>query len=202
MLKIIDLSRDISGNPLFKGITLDLQAGHCLAVQGPTGSGKSQFLRSVAHLIAPSGGRLEWDGRTPEQWTIPTWRSLISYVAQDVAPVGKSPMEYWERVRALTVHATAALSDPREIAREWSLDGEKWGQAWSTLSGGEMQRVGLAVAYALKPSVLLLDEPTSALDGETAGKVESFLHGQTMIWVTHDGAQAERVADQHWEMGA
>ena len=200
LLKIIDLSRSVDGKVLFEGINLQLHSGGCLSVQGPTGSGKSQFLKSVAWLVSPSEGRIEWEGRGPEQWTIPVWRSHICYVAQHLAPVGYSPWEYWERAISLDVRGKSALLDPKEIGRQWSFDEEKWMQPWSTLSGGEIQRVALAVACALKPSVLLLDEPTSALDEETTRKVEAFLRGKTMIWVTHDGGQAQRVADQHLEI--
>ena len=202
VLKIIDLARTVGDEVLFDGVSIELCLGKCLSVQGPTGSGKSQFLKSVAWLVAPSGGRIEWEGRTPEQWTVPKWRSRVCYVAQHLAPVGKTPWEYWQRAISLDTREKTSVMDPKEIGREWSLDEGKWTQAWSTLSGGEIQRVALAVACALNPSVLLLDEPTSALDEETARKVEEFLRGKTMIWVTHDGAQAARVADHHWEIGA
>lgn len=73
-----------------------------------------------------------------------------------------------------------------------------WDESWQTISGGERQRIVLAMSLALSPEVLLLDEPTSALDNATAELVEqTVLNRQvTAIWISHDANQIERVAAQ------
>jgi len=91
--------------------------------------------------------------------------------------------------------------DAAAIARSWGIDTATWRRDWSVLSGGEAQRCHLAIALALGPRVLLLDEPTSALDAETAALVEQSLSGSTAVWVTHDDAQADRVADRTLVLG-
>ncbi len=68
-------------------------------------------------------------------------------------------------------------------------------QPWTTLSGGQAARAALAVALALRPSVLLVDEPTAACDAAAAARVEDALRacGTAVVWVSHDAAQPARV---------
>lgn len=86
--------------------------------------------------------------------------------------------------------------DVAAVASEMGLDAAAvLNQKWASLSGGQAQRVSLAIAVALRPDVLLLDEPTSACDGRSAKLVERALKrsGAALLWVTHDDAQPARV---------
>ncbi|KAF8980877.1 hypothetical protein BGZ46_003583 [Entomortierella lignicola] len=76
----------------------------------------------------------------------------------------------------------------------WDIRPELWHSKWSTLSGGEMQRIMLAIGCSFRPEVLLLDEPTSALDEESCSKVEKTLKELNCIWVTHNPQQAKRIS--------
>ncbi|KAG8728257.1 hypothetical protein FRC11_011513 [Ceratobasidium sp. 423] len=92
--------------------------------------------------------------------------------------------------------------DPFQLAKEWGLGDDVWNRDWATLSGGEAQRVLLAIAAGLRGTeVLLLDEPTSALDVETSALVEKTLTGlpksaasvKAIVWITHSREQSGRV---------
>ncbi|KAG0019639.1 hypothetical protein BGZ81_009643 [Podila clonocystis] len=141
-------------------------------------------------------GQLWLDEKTPEQWGIPTWRSRVMYIPQRTAVLEGTPLDFVEQVRSFAVHRRAKTvhADPVEIALEWGIRPELWHSRWNTLSGGEMQRISLAIGCSMQPDILLLDEPTSALDEESCAKVEKTLRQVNCIWVTHNPQQAKRIA--------
>lgn len=186
------LARRIGERTLFRDVDLRLEPGETVVVRGPSGSGKSELLRTLAWLREPDAGTLRLDGRTPAQWGAPAWRARVSYVPQSPPAVLRTPAQAAERVASLAERPEAP-DDPRALAAEWGLADGTWDQPWSELSGGERQRAWLAIVLARKPAVLLLDEPTSALDAEAAGAVEASLGPRTKVWVTHDAEQAARL---------
>ncbi|QID17249.1 ATP-binding cassette domain-containing protein [Nitrogeniibacter mangrovi] len=163
--------------------------GRVTALSGPSGSGKSRLLRALADLDAHDG----------EVWLGPTCQS-------------RTPAHQWRR-RVMLVPADSQwwadtvgehLPDPARV--DWAPLGFEPAVAdWqiSRLSSGERQRLALLRAVAHGPQALLLDEPTANLDAETTRQVEQWLlelirtHGWPTLWVSHDRAQVERVADHH-----
>lgn len=170
-------------------VDLDLDAGECVALQGPSGSGKSLLLRAIADLD-PSPGEVTLEGVAREDIPAPEWRRRVGYLATDAG--------WWADTVGAHFRDWAAVAPDLDrlhlppAVRDWPV---------SRLSSGERQRLALLRALANRPVVLLLDEPTSALDPEMTAAVEDLVAarrraGLAVLWVTHDGAQAGRVGDR------
>ena len=182
MLEVIDLRRPGLGPASFR-----LAPGECVAVRGPSGAGKTLLLRAIADLD-PHDGRVTWDGHDRQAMPAPKWRRLVGYLPAEPGwwadTVGEH-FPYWPSAAPLV----ARLGLPDE-ARLWPL---------TRPSTGERLRLALARALVVGPRVLLLDEPTAALDAAAAAVVEALIAervaaGLAVLWVTHDAAQAGRVA--------
>jgi len=173
--------------------SLDLAPGECAAIMGPSGSGKSLFLRQVADLD-PGHGEALLDGRPRSGMRGYAWRRKVIYCQAEAG--------WWEDVVAphFADRAKAAA-----IMQRLGLSVDKLDALVNELSTGERQRLGLARALALAPRVLLLDEPTAALDQAATDKVEAEVRryldsGAAVLMVTHSPAQAERLARRSWRM--
>jgi len=178
--------RDLRTN-LLKLASLSLSAGECIAVQGPSGAGKTLLLRAIADLD-PNEGLVCLDGRDRLTIAGPEWRRLVGYVPAE-------PGWWADTVGEHFSEWTAALPCVRELgfpeeAKAWPI---------SRLSTGERLRLALVRALMVQPKVLLLDEPTAALDPVSVAAVESLIAtrvraGRAVLWVTHDAEQAKRIA--------
>ena len=184
LLQVQDLSR--SG---LEPVRLELRRGECLAILGPSGSGKSLLLRAIADLD-PNEGEAFLEGRARSAMSGPEWRRRIVYLSAEPAWWSDSVAEHMP-----DPESAAALLPPMNLpsdALSWSV---------KRLSTGEKQRLAVARALSLKPAVLLADEPTAALDQATTTAVEAvlsehMLEGMGLVLVTHAQAQAERVANR------
>ena len=181
---------DIEGlaRPGLEPVTLAVEAGSCIAVSGPSGSGKSLFLRALADLD-PNEGEVRLDGKARSALPAPDWRRQVVYVATDSGWWADTVAQHFHDWAALTAKAEA-LGLPAE-AGDWPVE---------RLSTGERQRLSLLRALEAEPAVLLLDEPTSGLDPRATEAVEALIKahradGGTIVMATHDAAQAERLAD-------
>ncbi len=165
----------------------ELQGGEAVAVSGASGAGKSLVLRGLADLI-PNEGKMSLDGVNRAAMSGPEWRRLVTYVAA-------TPGWWAERVG----NHFSDLARAKKLAVEFLLPEGIFAGPVAQLSTGEQQRLVLIRALVQGPKVLLLDEPTSGLDGRATVKVEKHLHrflqnGGSMLFVTHDGEQAKRLA--------
>jgi putative ABC transport system ATP-binding protein len=211
LLEIRDAARHHPDEPrwLLDHVSLGLDAGDRLAVSGPSGSGKTLLLRALAQLDPLDAGSVYWHGKRLHSAGIPSFRSLVVYLHQRAAIFG-APM-FGDTVEGalrwpltLTIHRGRPFDRQRILALVDQLGrGETFlDQPIAGLSGGEMQIVALLRAVQLDPLVLLLDEPTAAIDPAAAAAVEQLVgrwwseapQSRAMIWVTHDAAQAERIA--------
>uniref|UniRef100_A0A0G4FZV8 ABC transporter domain-containing protein n=1 Tax=Chromera velia CCMP2878 TaxID=1169474 RepID=A0A0G4FZV8_9ALVE len=204
---------------LWTGVSLQLQEGDCCLVVGPSGVGKSTFLKTLAILEPRSKGTVSLRGVPAEKTKggVPVWRRDVCYVAQEAPVFPGTPLDLWTETLKLksrvkrdreSVPVSGAVSPSpapsadiriaQEIAASWGLREDAFSEPWQTLSGGERQRAALAICVALGPSVLLLDEPTASLDLKAQLAVEKTVKERrlTCVWVTHDKAQKERLRAQ------
>ena len=173
--------------PGLEPVSFDLAAGQCLAVLGPSGSGKSLLLRALADLD-PNQGEVALESRNRDTLAAPVWRRQVTYLAAESGWWDESVGAHFSRWQD---------ARPTVEALGLPVDCDRWPVA--RLSSGERQRLALVRALVQAPRVYLLDEPTAALDEDAGAAVESVVAdrlaaGAAALWVTHDKAQARRIA--------
>jgi len=176
---------------------LNLGAGVCAAITGPSGSGKSLFLRMIADLD-PNQGKVWLNGRERASISAPEWRKQATYVSAESGWWADTVIEHFTVYRRSEVAALAARLGLHVDLLDASI---------ARLSTGEKQRLSLIRALLPSPPVLLLDEPTGPLDEESVAQVEALLQermatGTSVLLVTHDPNQAERLGSQRYRMVA
>jgi ABC-type iron transport system FetAB ATPase subunit len=182
-------------SPLAGPFDLELAAGEAAAISGPSGSGKSLFLRMVADLD-PNTGEVALDGRARPAISPTDWRRRVPYVAAESG---------WWRDRVADHFAPERLAAARELGKQVGLADELFDGPVLRLSTGEKQRIAIIRALVLEPPALLLDEPTAPLDPDSTKQVEEVLKarlkdGLALIVVTHDARQAKRLDARHFLM--
>jgi molybdate transport system ATP-binding protein len=202
-MSIVEISATTTAGPF--SVTSNFQAGPGItALFGPSGSGKSLTLATIAGLLRPSSGRVSLHGTVvadaQQGIHVPTQQRQIGMVFQQPALLThRSPLD----------NVTIGLSqmnrvERREHGTEWlaRVQAEHLGQASTrNLSGGERQRIALARALANEPRLLLLDEPFSALDLPTRRSLRQLVRelvneqGLTAVLVTHDLEDITALAD-------
>lgn len=176
------------------GISLDVPAGHTLALVGATGSGKSTLIKLLLRFYDPAGGEIRIDGQPIRDVSLTSLRDAIGLVSQDVYLFEGS-------IRDNLAYGRPGASD------EEIIEAAKTAEAWSfisalpegldtavgergvRLSGGQRQRLSLARALLKDPPILVLDEATSAVDNETEAAIQRSLsrigHNRTVIMIAH-----------------
>jgi putative ABC transport system ATP-binding protein len=169
------------------------------AVLGPSGSGKSTLLRLLTRLADPDEGSVLFHGQDVRRMDPLELRRRAVLVPQLPCPLPGTVADNVRYGPALRGEAV----DPLPPLAQAGLDASYADRDAGRLSVGEQQRVMLARALALNPEVLLLDEPTAALDERTKSGVEETLARLpcSTLLVTHERAQAERLAHRVVEMG-
>ena len=185
------------------GVSIDIPAGECVALVGESGSGKTTLLRCFNSLIEPDDGEIRVDGADVRRADPVLLRRRIGYVLQE-----GGLMPHWtvrrnvELVPWLTGAPNVSDLASEALALVGFGDGAFDARYPRQLSGGQRQRVALARALAARPTLLLLDEPFGALDAITRADLhETFLDIRrqrplTSVLVTHDLAEARRLADR------
>ncbi|MGI8684446.1 MAG: ATP-binding cassette domain-containing protein [Acidimicrobiales bacterium] len=190
-------------------VSFGLPAGAVLGLRGPSGAGKSTVLRALVGLL-PAGLEVRGGVRvlgvdvTADRRDLPTLRARAVLVSQTpvVFPasiLANAAFGLRHLVRATRPVLRSRCQAALEEAGLWDEVRDRLGAPASQLSIGQRQRLCLARALALDPSLLLLDEPTSALDPAATATVEAAVGGlrgkRTVLMVSHDGGQLERLCD-------
>jgi NitT/TauT family transport system ATP-binding protein len=192
-----NVSHNFDGLNVLKDVSLSVADGEILAIVGPSGCGKSTLLSIIGGLLVPAGGRVLTAAEDKDSF------NPLTFVFQDFALLPWRTV--FDNVALPLEHSTLATEERREIVMDvlarTNLT-EFRGAFPKQLSGGMRQRVGLARALAVRPTVLLMDEPLSALDSQTREllmeDLSSLLEGTNLsvIYVTHNLDEAVRLADR------
>ena len=187
-----------------QGLDLSIAKGELMAIIGNSGSGKSTFLNMIGGLDRPSAGKLTVDGKNLFKLTqkelVRYKRDTVGFVWQNNA---RNLVPYLNSVDNICLPMTFQSEKKRRDRALELLEmvgmSHKKDSILSQLSGGEQQRIAIAIALANNPKLLLADEPTGAVDGKTANYIMDVLRelnkslGLTIMIVTHDRMLSKKV---------
>ena len=205
LIETRNLTKSFGGLQVLKGVDIQVHQGEAIAVIGPSGGGKSTFLRCLNLLEEPDGGDVIFEGQKINRkgTDVDRYRQKMGMVFQhfNVFPhmtvqqnVTLAPVLLKKKTQAEADEQALRLLD-----RIGLLD--KKDEYPRKLSGGQKQRLAIVRALAMEPDVMLFDEPTSALDPEMVGEVLSVIRalveaGMTTVIVTHEMGFAREVSDR------
>lgn len=209
MIEIRGVKKSFGALGVLKGIDLDIDKGEVVSVIGPSGTGKSTFLRCLNYLEEPEAGTVVFDDGKVfdfsrfEKKLISELRSHSSMVFQNFSLFAN--LTAGENI-ALHLRKVKKWKDDRvaervtELLQMMGLEG-KVDSYPHQLSGGQQQRIAIARAMAIEPEIMLFDEPTSSLDPELVKYVLGVIRRladcrQTMLIVTHEMKFAQEVSDR------
>ena len=205
ILETRNLKKSFGKLEVLKGISTGIRRGEVVSIIGPSGGGKSTFLRCLNLLETPDGGQVLFKGQdiTDKKLNISQYRQSIGMVFQ-----------HFNVFPNLTVLENVTLAPvlekkiPKDQAKEEAMAllrrvglGDKANEYPRKLSGGQKQRLAIVRAMAMKPEVMLFDEPTSALDPEMVKEVLNVIReltrsGMTILIVTHEMGFAREISDR------
>ena len=204
LLKIRDLKKAFGKLEVLKGLATDIRKGEGVVMIGPSGGGKSTFLRCMNLLEQPTEGTIEFEGIdivSADEKTKNRVRSEMGMVFQHF-----NLFPHLTILDNITLAPRLVRGVAREEAEKKAMEllvrvglAEKAKAYPQQLSGGQKQRVAIVRSLAMEPKVMLFDEPTSALDPEMVGEVLDVMkdlakNGMTMVVVTHEMRFARDVA--------
>ena len=205
ILETRNLKKSFGKLEVLKGISTEIRRGEVVSIIGPSGGGKSTFLRCLNLLETPDSGQVLFKGQdiTDKKLNISQYRQSIGMVFQ-----------HFNVFPNLTVRENVTLAPvlekkvPKDQAKEEAMAllrrvglGDKANEYPRKLSGGQKQRLAIVRAMAMKPEVMLFDEPTSALDPEMVKEVLNVIReltrsGMTILIVTHEMGFAREISDR------
>ena len=205
MIEIKNLNKSYGDLRVLNDISVDIKKGEVIAIIGPSGGGKSTFLRCINRLEEPDSGHIKINGED-----ILNKKSDINKIRQKVSMVfqhfnlfaNKNVLQNLTLapIKAGILDKESAERRADELLKSVGLSDKKFAYPHK-LSGGQKQRIAIARSLAMEPEVILFDEPTSALDPEMIGEVLDIMkdvaaRGITMLVVTHEMGFARNVANR------
>jgi len=205
LIETIDLKKNFNDLEVLKGISEKIYKGEVVCIIGPSGGGKSTFLRCLNMLEEPTSGEVCFEGEKldPKSTNNDIHRQKIGMVFQQF-----NVFPHLTVVENITLAPTLEKKVPLEKAKEKAMEllkqvglEDKANEYPRKLSGGQKQRLAIVRAMAMEPDVMLFDEPTSALDPEMVKGVLEVIKkltdsGMTCVIVTHEMGFAREVADR------
>ena len=205
LFEIKDLQKKFGSLTVFDGLSETICKGDVVVIIGPSGGGKSTFIRCLNLLEQPTAGKIYFEGEdiTAKGFDVNKHRQKVGMVFQQFNLFNNLTV-----LENITISLTKVKKQSEEESKEKALKllkrvglEDKANAYPSQLSGGQKQRIAIVRALAMEPDVLLFDEPTSALDPEMVGEVLQVIsdlaaEGITMVVVTHEMGFARKVANR------
>ena len=205
LFEIKDLQKKFGSLTVFDRLSETICKGDVVVIIGPSGGGKSTFIRCLNLLEQPTAGKIYFEGEdiTGKGFDVNRHRQKVGMVFQQFNLFNNLTV-----LENITISLTKVKKQSEEESEEKALKllkrvglEDKANAYPSQLSGGQKQRIAIVRALAMEPDVLLFDEPTSALDPEMVGEVLDLMRdlakdGMTMVVVTHEMGFAREVADR------
>ena len=202
LFEIKDLQKKFGSLTVFDGLNETIYKGDVVVIIGPSGGGKSTFIRCLNLLEQPTAGKIYFEGEdiTAKGFDVNRHRQKVGMVFQQFNLFNNMTV-----LENITISLTKVKKQSEEESKEKALKllkrvglEDKANAYPSQLSGGQKQRIAIVRALAMEPDVLLFDEPTSALDPEMVGEVLQVIsdlarYGITMVVVTHEMGFARKV---------
>lgn len=200
LIEIKNVALKKKNQTILDKVSFMVHAGDCIGVLGPSGAGKSTLFRTLNMMITPTSGEILYNGRNIKDYQPLLLRREIGYILQKPYLFGRTirdnleyPFNLLNKDPDWTIinDYLTRVNLPESIADKNTTD----------LSGGEQQRVALVRSLLVKPKIILLDEVTAALDEENTAVIENLLltekavHKLTVLFITHNNAQAKRLAE-------
>lgn len=205
MIEFFNVDKDYSTQKVIKDLSLHIRQGEIAVLVGPSGCGKTTILKMINKLIQPTSGEIRINQRNIKEIDATELRRQIGYVIQqtglfphmtveqNVGIILKLQKKSKAEIKAKTISLLEMVGlNPDEYLQRYP----------SQLSGGQLQRIGVARSFATDPQIILMDEPFSALDPITRSQLQKELKQlntklkKTIVFVTHDIDEAIRIADR------